>query len=104
MLHSEEKALEVIQSIAQEGMSLKRQITGLAYRADYQDYQVILDKTHHCEIREKLVDAFIKSKDQDVRKEIIFRLENPTAFEEWEMDVPPDGSKRDESVIDDPNI
>ena len=89
MPQSEEKAFEIIQGIATE-MNLTRTIESSTYRADWQDYQVIMDETFHCEIREKLIDVLVGDAGQDdalkddVLREIQFRLSNPVEFEDWE--------------------
>jgi hypothetical protein len=89
MPHSEEKVLEIIKGIAAE-IKFTRKIESATYRADWQDYQIIMDGTFHCEIREKLIDVLADDtiKDKvlrgDSRKEVEFRLSNPVEFEDWE--------------------
>lgn len=80
---NEKRAREIISGIAQK-INLAREITEIYSREDYQDYQVLLDGEYHCEIREKLVDDYDTFKVDDVRREIIFRLENAEKLEEWD--------------------
>lgn len=91
MPQSEERALEIIQGIAAE-IDITRTIEGVTYRSDWQDFQVILDETFHCEIREKLIDMLaediVEGKEDtlraDARREVEFRLNNLVEFEDWE--------------------
>lgn len=84
MPQTEEKALEIIETIATE-MKIPQKVEGLRYRADYQDYQILLDETFHCEFREKLIDLLAENiKDKEARKEVEFRLKHPVEFEDWE--------------------
>lgn len=81
-------AMELVQEIA-KGVIPLREIDGVKYRSDYQDYQFIfMDKTH-CEIREKLVDVCMTSKDEEelmeAKKEIAYRIKLAVEFEEWEQ-------------------
>ena len=110
MLHSEEKAMEIIKRIAGH-IGLPRQIQEVCYREDYMDYQVLLDENHHCEIREKLIDTYVNTKGgvvkSDVEREIRFRLENAIEFEEWEERQPRKegqqqaGEKKGDVAVDD---
>ena len=78
-----EKVLEVMQGIALEG-KLPREVSGVIYREDYQDYQVIIADDYHCEIREKLFNDFVQLKHVDARREIVYLMQNAVLFEEWE--------------------
>ena len=84
MIHSAEKVMEILKVIANE-IGVSQQIESVTYREDYQDYQVIIDDNFHCEIREHLIEEYMKTKHVDIRKEIFFRLEHATEFEEWEQ-------------------
>ena len=97
----EEKAAQIISAVMKE-MGSKLKITDLSYRNDYQDFQVIFDDRYHAEFRQKLIDTFAADKTGDVKREIVFRIENPMEFEDWEDkpgDVPQGGDDR--MVIDD---
>lgn len=83
MHHSAEEVMKTLQEIAQD-MKLDKHLSQVICREDYADYQVVLDGTHHCEIREKIMDVYITDKDKDVLKEIKFRLEHAALYEEWE--------------------
>src|SRR3989338_9104627 len=94
------EAIAMIAGIIKE-MKLKQELTEIAYRSDYQDYQVILDDNHHCEIREKLIEDFMSTKSGDAKKQIQFKLGHPIAWEDWERPVKP-VSQDDKPVVDDP--
>jgi len=85
MLHSEEKVSQMVAEVSRE-MGLTWKITRVIYRDDYQDYYVILSGSHHCELRQKLVDVYMESRDEDIRKEIEFRLAHAVELEEWERE------------------
>lgn len=85
-----DKAMELIQNMAKE-YATGREVDGIIYRSDYQDYRFLfVDKTH-CEIREKLIDILLTgvgAKDEliDARNEVIFHIKHAVEFEEWEDD------------------
>jgi len=84
MLYEPQVVLDRLIELADE-VKLEKTIDGVIYRDDYQDYQVILDDAFHCEIREKLIDIFMKDpKHGDTRREIVFLLMHPAEYEEWE--------------------
>ena len=97
-----EKVFAAIGKLAQE-IKLKRKITDLMYRKSAQDYQFILDENYHCEIREKLIEGFVADpKSADIRREIVFRLENAPAFEDIEKATQgPAGEPEDKIQIED---
>ena len=101
MKYSEEKVAEILGGLAKE-FNYTRQVTDVTYRADYQDYQVIIDNTHHCEIREKLIDDCLKVKNSDALKDIRFRLEKAIPYEDGEHpdDAPPPPSSKSDMVVD----
>lgn len=84
------KAKDAVESIAND-LKFSKPLTEIIYREDYGDYQVIIDDNLHCEIRERLIEEYIKTKHVDIRKEIFFRLEHAVEFEEWEQ---PESSKQ----------
>lgn len=102
MAQNEQKAKEIIEMVAGESGGGRR-ITGIIYRPDYMDYQVILDDTHHCEIREKLIDTFEADKSGDVRREIKDLIINAVEFEEWEQpaEAANGAGESDAMIIDD---
>lgn len=84
MKYSPQDVLDYLLAFAKE-IKLKQPIDGVIYREDYQDYQVILDNTFHCEIREKLIDLIMTNpKHSDTRRDITFLLQHPVEYEEWE--------------------
>jgi hypothetical protein len=102
---NEKRAREIISGIAQQ-INFQKKITEIYSRADYQDYQVLLDGEYHCEIREKLVDDYDTFKVDDVRREIVFRLENAEKLEEWDerryrKSAPADAVDKDHVAVDD---
>jgi len=99
MIHSEEKILEVLEAVVNK-IRLKKAITDLSFRADYEDFVVILDDDFHCEIREKLLDNYIQTKSSDFLREIRFRLEHATEYEEWEKNTPPPPAEEKTEVDD----
>ena len=90
MAHSEDKVREMVQKIIDE-MNLPRKISQVIYRDDYMDYRIILDGTHHCPIREKLVNIYLKDQDEDIRREIEFLLSHAVELEEWEKEEATEG-------------
>ncbi len=99
MFTGSKEAIETIAGIIQE-MKLKQELTEIAYRIDYQDYQVVFDDSHHCEIREKLINDFMATKNGDAKKQIQFKLTHLIAWEEWEKPVKPT-QQDDKPVVED---
>lgn len=84
MKYSPQDVLDHLIAFAQE-IKLQKPIDGVIFREGYQDYQVILDNTFHCEIREKLIEMIMTDpKHVDTRREIAFLLQHPAEYEEWE--------------------
>lgn len=82
--YTAQEILDFVAAFADEN-KLGKSIDGVIYREDYQDYQVILDDTFHCEIREKLIDLIMTDpKHADTRREIAFLLQHAAEYEEWE--------------------
>ncbi|MCK5581242.1 MAG: hypothetical protein KAJ18_08215 [Candidatus Omnitrophica bacterium] len=79
----EERAWKVVLEIV-EDIGLEQKILSISYRLQWQDYQIILDNESHCELREKLINVYFSEKNTDVYREIAFRLQHPTQFEDWE--------------------
>jgi len=102
MPRDEEKAREIIEELARESDNSQK-ITDIVYRPDYMDYQVVLDNTHHCEIREKLIDTIEGDKSGDVRREIKDLITNAIEFEDWEQpaEASSGGDDSDRMIIDD---
>ena len=85
MKHSEEKVQEVLTKIAQE-MELGKKVSTVMWRDDYMDYVIVLDLSHHCEIREKLIDDYFNHYHEDVLREIKFLLSHAPEYEDWEKE------------------
>ena len=87
MAYSEDKIQKMVEELLVEA-ALKRKVNVVVYRPDYMDYQVVMDGSHHCELREKLFDLIIKDNDPkgDARREIKYLLQNALEYEEWEKD------------------
>jgi len=93
MSQGSQKALEALAAVVKE-MKLKAELTEISYRPDYQDYQVIFDDTHHCEIREKLIEDYMATKNGDALREMHYLFNHLIAWEEWdrpEKSGPSDG-------------
>ncbi len=97
MRHNAEEVMKILQEVAQD-MKLDKKIQQIICREDYGDYQAVLDGTHHCEIREKLVEMYVANKDPDSLREIKGALQNAALYEEWER---LDAKKREDSDDDD---
>ncbi|MDP2653983.1 MAG: hypothetical protein Q8Q08_08130 [Candidatus Omnitrophota bacterium] len=67
----------------------KRDITYILYREDYMDYQITLEDKYSCEIREKLVDLYIKDLDKegDAQREIRRVLQTAVVIDTWEKEA-----------------
>ncbi len=63
-----------------------RSINDVYYRDDYQDYRVIVDDVHRCEIREKLVDDYCEFHHKDTFNEICYLIEHAVFDEELEFE------------------
>ena len=87
MPYPEEKIKKVVEELLLEASS-PRKVDVVVYRPDYMDYQVVMDGSHHSELREKLFDLIIKDQDPkgDARREIKYLLQNALAYEEWEKE------------------
>ena len=97
MKHTAQEILDFLHDFA-EKENLKHEIEGVIWREDYQDYQILLEKNFHIEIREKLINLLLDDpKHADTRREIIFLLNHPNEFEEWEETV---GEKVKEDTSD----
>ncbi|MCK5213755.1 MAG: hypothetical protein KAR05_00190 [Candidatus Omnitrophica bacterium] len=100
---NEEAVFKVLQEINVKDMDNRVTINEVYYRPDYQDYQIIVNTRYHCEIREKLFLDYAQHEHPDIKREIIFRLDNLMEFEDWE-DGPDSGGGEpasDGMVIDD---
>jgi len=99
MAYDEEKVRILIQKIV-DGMGLSRKVSHVFYREDYQDYRIFLDGTHHCPIREKLINVIMEIDDEDVKREIEFLLSHAMELDEWEKEEATEGGdyKSDLSV------
>ena len=91
MSEGNQKAIDKLADIIKE-MELKLELSEIAYRIEHQDYQIVFaDSTnhqdsHHVEIQEALIEAFIETKDGDAKKEIKYKLSHPLAYEQWEKE------------------
>lgn len=87
MLHTAQKVLDFLHAFTEE-IKLDKEVDGVIWREDHQDYQVLLEGNFHTEIREKLIDLLLTNpKHADTRREVTFLLKNPNEFEEWEETV-----------------
>ena len=102
MLYKEDKVKEAIETFFKED-EISRQITRLSYRPDYMDYQIVLDGTHHCELREKLFQIHFSNVDKggDAKREIKYLLQNAMEYEDWEKEDEAAGQGR--QAIPDPD-
>lgn len=98
MATGSKEAIDAIVVITKE-MKLKKKMTEISYRSDYEDYQVIFDETHHCEINASTINDFMSTKNGDLKREIQFRLNHLIAFEEWDKPVPP-GQREEKIQVD----
>ena len=87
MLYPEEKIQKVIEELLAEA-GIKREVDVVVYRKDYLDYQVVMDGSHHSELREKLFELMLTNNDPkgDARRELKYLLKNAAEYEEWEKD------------------
>ena len=85
MAYDTDRVKNIVEKIIGE-MGLNRKVTRVVYRNDYQDYRVILDGTHHCPIREKLVNVFVENQDEDVKREIEYLLSHAPELDEWDRE------------------
>jgi len=81
----EEKAMEIIQKLADEG-EVGRKIRAVVYREDYQDYLAVIGVFHYTDIRKKLLDDFVAFGHADVKNEIIFKLKHPLELDEFQRE------------------
>lgn len=92
MSEGSKEAIEALAAIV-KAMNLKQELSEISYRIDYQDYQVVFDETHHIEIREKLIEDYMRTKDEDALREMQYLLNHLIAWEEWENPNPPSSKK-----------
>lgn len=100
------EAIEVLAAIIKE-LNLKVQLEEIAYRVDYQDYQVNFENTHHCEIREKLIDDYLRLTGEpqaDAKREIVYIVSHLVAWEDWEQPDKSSGSSPDDRMEIDKEI
>ena len=105
MAYPEEKIQKVVEELLVEA-ALNRKVNVVVYRPDYMDYQVVMDGSHHSELREKLFDLILTNNDPkgDARREIKYLLQNAMEYEEWEKDdiIAKEGGGGEEKIkIDD---
>lgn len=100
MLHTKEEVIKAVCVVA-EGMKLDKKVRDVICREDYEDYQVVLEDTHHCEIRDKVMGAYITSQDKESFKEIKFALQHAAQYSEWER---LDSKKKRDDEDDDQGI
>lgn len=85
MAVSEEKALKILQEIAREA-EVTKPVKAVVYRADYQDYIVVIGSTHYFELREKLITDFSETQNIDLKREIVFKIKHPIELEDWQKE------------------
>ena len=87
MPHPEEKIKKLVEDLLLEAAS-SRKVDVVIYRRDYMDYQIVMDGSHHSELREKLFDLIFTNKDikGDAKRELKYLLQNASAYEEWEKE------------------
>lgn len=96
-MHTAQEVLDFLHNFA-EKEKITHEVDGVIWREDHQDYQILLEKNFHIEIREKLIDHLLSDpKHADTKREIIFLLNHPNEFEEWEETV---GKKVKEDTSD----
>ena len=83
MLIPEEKVQTILQNLCTEAQ-LKKKIRAIVYRKDYADYLAVVGSSHYCDIREKLINDYVQHKHEDVKREIIYKLNNPTELDEFQ--------------------
>ena len=81
MLYPEEKIQKVIEELLAEA-GIKREVDVVVYRKDYLDYQVVMDGSHHSELREKLFELMLTNNDPkgDARRELKYLLKNAAEY------------------------
>lgn len=105
MRYSEDKVQKVVEDLLAEA-ALKRKVDVVVYRVDYMDYQVVMDGSHHSELREKLFELIFTNNDPtgDAKREIKYLLQNAMEYEEWEKDdiIAKEGGGGEENIkVDD---
>ncbi|MFA5260426.1 MAG: hypothetical protein WC450_04285 [Candidatus Omnitrophota bacterium] len=102
---SEDKVQALLQEIIHEA-NLKRKLTEVVYREDYQDYRIILDDVCRCEIREKLVQDYIEFHHKDTFNEMCYLMEHAIVDEQLQYEQGlskgdgPDGVVTDDNKYD----
>lgn len=100
MAYPPEEVLERFEEFVKE-INLEKSVDAVFYREDYGDYQIILDNSFHCELREKLIYIFMTDpKDADTRREIIYLLKHAAEYEEWEKSSVAGSGNENDIVID----
>jgi hypothetical protein len=99
MSHSVETVLKLVNDTIKE-MGLSWEVTSLEFRQDYWDYRVILNNTHRCELRQKIIDVWFEKHDEDMKREIEFHLAHPVELEEWEKEELPESNSGGEGKKD----
>ena len=102
MFMSEDKVKALLQDIIAEA-GLKRKLNEVIYREDYQDYRLILDDVHRCEIREKLVQDYIEFRHKDTCNEMCYLMEHAIIDEELEYEKGLSGGDGPDGMISDDN-
>lgn len=100
MPYKPEEVIKALQPVAEE-MNLGKRVQKVIFKEDFGEYQIILDGTHHCVIRGKIIDFFISSDDKDSLKDIKFRLQHAVQFSEWEQIDQQKAEKKDQKGSDD---
>ena len=95
MFYTEDKIKKAVEGFLKEA-ELPKKVTRISYRPDYMDYQVVLDGSHHCELREKLFQIYFTNndKDGDAQREIKYLLQNAMEYEDWEKENETDNKSR----------
>jgi hypothetical protein len=102
MLYKEDKVKQTVEEFLKEA-GLSQKVTRISYRPDYMDYQVVLDGTHHCELREKLFQIHFTNndKDGDAKREVKYLLQNAMEYEDWEKENEAGPPSEDRIGVDD---
>jgi hypothetical protein len=87
MQYPEDKVKKLLEELLAEA-GMNRKVNVVVYRPDYMDYQVVMDGSHHSELRQKLFELIFTNNDPkgDAKREIKYLMQNAMEYEEWEKE------------------
>lgn len=80
----EQKCVQIANEVAESIPGFERRVENCMYRADYQDFVLLLTDDYYCTMRKRLVDIYDEDKVGDVRREIENILKRAEPYQDYD--------------------